>query len=228
MTKTVVDHKITAFLQQIAERLFSEKDISHILNWQAGTLEYLIHILSYSVASQRYIAFNTEIPYITGMPYPGTKSNIKWADGACLLANGLGIFLEVKTIVFKAGELGKTIKKVPLDMAALLSARWKETLAHKPDRYTDSRWWNLRKQIEEPWGVQMTLIHGPDIPNDIEQRIISPLENGIKALKTRISQEEKWFLNLQSCFKKPTYYKFHKSEPAMGCLFAWAGRIQTD
>ena len=106
------DGRVAGLAQGIAERLGSEPDLDDFLAWTAGTLEYWIHIVASSVAARHGWASRTEVPYVTAAPNPGTKSNIKWADGAMLL-DDLGVLLEVKTIAAREHVAGPTLRKVP-------------------------------------------------------------------------------------------------------------------
>jgi hypothetical protein len=142
----------------IARRISSEPDLDDFLAWTAGTLEYWIHIISSSVGNRLGWASSTEVPYITAAPNPGTKSNTKWADGAMLLGD-LGVLLEVKTIAANQGVPGKTLSKVPQDLAAMVALDWPASLAHPEDAYSGSIWRAMRSEMRRVVALQLAMVH---------------------------------------------------------------------
>lgn len=154
------DGRVAELAQQIAERLGCEPDLDDFLAWTAGTLEYWIHIVASSVAARRGWASRTEVPYVTAAPNPGTKSNIKWADGAMLL-DDLGVLLEVKTIAAREHVVGPTLRKVPQDFAALAALDWTATVGQVPDQYSGTVWADRRAAMGRVALLQLALIHAP-------------------------------------------------------------------
>ncbi len=97
--------------------------LDDFLLWNAGALEYWVHVLISSVGHEVGWAARTEIPYITDCPAPTAGSNEKWADGAVVWPDGLAALIEIKTVPMRA-VLGATINQVPRDLAALLATDW--------------------------------------------------------------------------------------------------------
>jgi hypothetical protein len=147
-----VEPALDEFVDAIAARAEAEPDLDSFLSWTAGTLEYWLHIIASCVGNRSGWASRTEVPYITGCPSPTAKTDTKWADGAARLAGRLGVLLEVKTVPASGSVPGLTIKKIPADFAALLSADWPRTLAQAPDKYSGAEWVDQR--------AQMSLVHG--------------------------------------------------------------------
>ena len=124
--------RLADFVGQVVPQCISEPDLDDFFLWWGGTLEYWIHIAASSVGQQARWAARSEIPYITGLPATGAKSNVKWADGAVLWPDGLLVLLEVKSIPMRAPALGSSARLIPRDIAALLSADVSGTIVHDP------------------------------------------------------------------------------------------------
>ena len=177
--------QIEAFVDNIAERIAAEPDLDDFLTWTAGTLEYWVHIVASSVGRRIGWASTTEVPYITGSPALGTKTDTKWADGAAVLSGSVGVLLEVKTIPARYSVPGPTMKKIPADLAALVSADWQRTLEQLPDDYSGAAWKERRAQMDAVYGLQLALVHGEVDVTKIDVGVRTGIDAGLQILAHR-------------------------------------------
>jgi hypothetical protein len=206
----------------IARRINAEPDLDDFLAWTAGTLEYWVHVIASSVGKSQGWASSTEVPYITAAPNPGTKSNSKWADGAMLLER-VGVLLEVKTVAARDGVAGKTLAKIPLDLAALVALDWPATLAQPEDAYSGKVWATMRARMEQVCALQLALVHGPvgQLPDvasvaDVFRRQSSVVESRLRAAALDGAADK-----LSVTFHAPPEVWPVRGETHEGILFGW-------
>jgi hypothetical protein len=122
---------------------------------------------------------------LTSQEAPGTKTDTKWADGAAVLSGSVGVLLEVKTVPARNSVPGPTIKKIPADLAALVSANWQQTLQQAPDNYSGVVWTERRAEMESVYGLQLALVHGDVDVAAIDAGVRAGIEAGIATLAYR-------------------------------------------
>ncbi len=222
-----MDDRVASFVGHVAERLSAEPDLDDFLGWTAGTLEYWVHIVAASVARRQGWASRTEVPYITGCPSPTAKSDTKWADGAMILADGVGVLLEVKTIPYRE-SLGLTIRKVPTDLAALASADWARTLAQPLDRYAGAEWADRRATMRAVLGLQLCLVHGAiDDEQAVDAAVDEGLRSGLATLEHRYRDQEQpdWLPKVQTALTGPSGPHEISGDEYQGVLYGWTVEI---
>jgi hypothetical protein len=216
-----MDDRICEFTEGIAQRLSREPDLDDFLLWNAGTLEYWVHIVASSVGRRLGWSSETEVPYITDCPSPRAKSDTKWADGVCILAGDLGVLLEVKTIPMRQA-IGPTITKVPSDFAALVSIDWKRTLDQSPDKYAGEIWIQRRREMKSVIGLQLALVHGRTPLGDVHTGVDQGIARGLATVTSRDRRQAQpsWLSALGKAFSEPpARFELHGSI-ASGVLYA--------
>jgi hypothetical protein len=223
-----VDPRIEELVEGIATRAAAEPDLEDFLCWTAGTLEYWLHIIASSVGRRLGWASTTEVPYITGCPAATAKTDTKWADGAIVLPGGVGVLLEVKTVPARGSVPGPTVKKVPADFAALLSADWSRTLAQAPDKYAGQQWVEQRSRMSSVTGLQLLLVHGEINAHEIDAAVHTGVEAGVATLayRYRHSTEPTLLSPLrEAMLNGPATRLAIANERAAAYLFAWAAPL---
>jgi hypothetical protein len=102
--------------------------------------------------------------------------------------------LEVKTVPFWGAVPGPTIKKVPADFAALLSADWPRTLVQVPDKYSGLLWAEQRARMDSVHGLQLMLIHGEIDLERVDAEVRKGITAGVAApaYRYRHSETPRW------------------------------------
>ena len=199
--------------------------------WNAGTLEYWLHILVSGLGPSRGWAARTEVPYITACPAPSSKSGVKWADGFVAWPDGLGVLIEVKTIPMRS-ELGLAIRQVPRDLAAVLATNWAETRTQKTDKYTDSRWWHaLREhQIDRLWALGLAFVPCEKVSMDASTALVrAGIEDGLGQVEERFrTRHHSWIGELKECLSEPLQSLSIEVGSASAVLWSWAGLVRTE
>lgn len=224
------DARVSELFEAIANRLAEEPDLEHFLSWWGGTLEYWIEIVA-SVVGKRYgWTAHSEIPYVTGSPSAGSKTNVKWADGIVISDDGWAVILEIKTVPMKA-KLGGAIEQVPKDFASLLSIDWPRTISYTPkgiDNYTDPEWWFRRSGVSKLWGLNILLVHGPAPLPAVQNRLDEGLARGVRSLKSRFKDESPiWLRELDSTIRTPSNRQELMAASSLGLLLGWSARLTT-
>jgi hypothetical protein len=221
--------RIVDLVDAVGNRCRDQPHLDDFLLWNAGTLEYWLHIEISSIGQEVGWAARTEVPYLTGCPSPTSKSDEKWCDGAVVWPNGLGLIVEVKTVPMRV-VLGKAVERVPWDMAALIATDWSRTKLRPYDSYTDAQWWKERDSISRLWGLQLTAVHGKtSAMKECSPLIRSGINRGLTSLAAHCDGvAPKWQPLVEQCLEKPLTSVAVDARQAAAVLLAWASPIDAD